>query len=48
MNKHEKITGYKIADRTVKPKHASDENPRNVEEIVILSGKIEKLLNQLR
>ena len=42
------ITGNKIVDKTVKPKHASDDNPRNVEQIVILPEKIEELLNQLR
>ena len=34
-------------DKTVKPKHVFDENPRNVEEIIILPGKREEILNKL-
>ena len=34
-----KIIRNKIADKIVKPKHAIDKNPRNVEEIIILPEK---------
>ena len=40
-----KFIGNKFADNIVKPKRVSDENPRNVEEIIILP---EKILNELR
>ena len=46
--------GNKIAaakskdDKIVKPKHAIDENPRNVEEKVILPEKRGEILNELR
>ena len=39
--------GNKIADEIVKPKHVIDENPKNVEEIIILQEK-RKILNELR
>ena len=39
--------GVKIADKIV-PKHVIDENPRNVEEIIIPPEKREKILNELR
>ena len=29
------VIGNKIADKIVRPKHVIDENPRNVEEIII-------------
>ena len=32
----------KIADKIVKPKHWIDENPRNVAEVIIHSGKKKK------
>ena len=35
-------------DKIVKPKPAIDENPRNVEEKVILPEKREEILNELR
>ena len=40
--------GNKIADKIVKPKHVIDENPRNVEEIIIPPEKREEILNELR
>ena len=40
-----KFIGNKFADNIVKPKRVIDENPRNVEEIIILP---EKILNELR
>ena len=36
------FAGNKIADKIVKPKHAIDENPRNVEQILILQEKKKK------
>ena len=42
------FTGNKIADKIVKPKYILDENPRNVEEIIIPTGKREEILNKLR
>ena len=39
--------GNKIVDKIVKSKHITDENPRNVEEIIIPSEKRE-ILNKLR
>ena len=35
-------------DKIVKPKHVINENPRNVEEIIILEEKREEILNELR
>ena len=35
-------------DKIVKPNHEIDENPRNVEEIIIPSEKREEILNELR
>ena len=51
-----KFLGYKIADAVaksnndeiVKPKHVIDENPGNLEEIIIALEKREKILNELR
>ena len=40
--------GNKIADKIVKQKHVVDENPRNVEEIIIPPEKREEILNELR
>ena len=40
--------GNKIADKTVEPKPASDENPRNTEEIITPPEKREEILNKLR
>ena len=40
--------GNKIADKIVKPKHAIDVNPENVEEIIISSDEREEILNELR
>ena len=40
--------GNKIADKTVEPKPASDENPRNAEEIITPPEKREEILNKLR
>ena len=40
--------GNKVTDRIVKPKHVIDENPRNVEEIIIPTEKREEILNELR
>ena len=40
--------GNKIAAKIVKPKHVTDESPRNVQEIIIPSEKREKILNKLR
>ena len=40
--------GNKIAGKIVKPKHVIDENPRNVEEILISPEKGEEILNKLR
>ena len=39
--------GNKIPGRIVKPKHVINENPRNVEKIIIQQQKREQLLNQL-
>ena len=36
------FAGNKISDKIVKPKHAIDENPRNVEQILILQEKKKK------
>ena len=36
----------KIANKIVKPKHVIDENPRNVEEIIIPPEKREEILNK--
>ena len=38
----------KIADKIVKPKPAPDENPINVEEIVIQPEKRDDILNELK
>ena len=40
--------GNEIAEKTVKRKHGIDENPRNVEEIIIPPEKREEILNELR
>ena len=40
--------GNKIADRIAKPKHTSDENLRDVEEIIIPPEKRKKKLNELK
>ena len=40
--------GNKIAAKIVKPKHVTDECPRNVQEIIIPSEKREEILNKLR
>ena len=40
--------GNKINEKIVKPKHVNDENPKNVEEIFVLSKKKEEKLNELR
>ena len=40
--------GNKISYKIVKPKHVIDENPRNVEEIIIPSEKREEILNEVR
>ena len=37
-----------MADKIVKPKHVIDENPKNVEEIIILPEKRKEILNELR
>ena len=50
------LLGNKIADavtksnddKIIKPKHVIDENPRNVEEIIIPPEKREEILNALR
>ena len=34
-----KFKGDKIADKIIKPKHVIHENPKNVEEIIILPKK---------
>ena len=34
--------GNKIAEIIIKPKHVNDENPKNVEEIFVLSKKKKK------
>ena len=31
----DELRGNKIAEKIVKPKHVNDENPRNVEEIIV-------------
>ena len=43
-----KFVGNKIADKTVKPKHIIDENPRNIEEIIVSPGRREEILKELR
>ena len=40
--------GNKIADKIVKPKHVINENPRNVEKIIIPPEKREEVLNESR
>ena len=40
--------GNKIADIIEKPKHVTDENPRNTEEMIIRPAKREEILNELR
>ena len=40
--------GNKNANKIVKPKCVIDENRRNVEEIIILSKKRDKILNEIR
>ena len=40
--------GKNIAGKIVKPKHVIDEDPRNVEEIIILPEKREEILSKLR
>ena len=42
------ILETKITGKIVKTKPVIDENPRNVEEIIILPEKIEEVLNELR
>ena len=42
------VFGNKIADEIVKPKPVSDDNSRNVEEIVIKQEKRQQILNELR
>ena len=42
------LIGDKIAKEIVKPKPVPDENSRDVEEVVILPGKNEEILNKLR
>ena len=37
-----------LGNKVVKPKHVIDKNPRNVEEIIILPEKAQKILNKLR
>ena len=44
----DQFTGNKIADKIVKSKHVTDENPRNVEELIIPPEKREKILNESR
>ena len=43
-----KAAGNTIADKIVKTKPVTDENSRNVEEIIILPEKRKELLNELR
>ena len=45
---HKAAEGSKIADKIVKPKHVTDENSRNVEEIVVPTEKREEILHKLR
>ena len=40
--------GNKIAEKIVKSKHVIDENPRNVEEIIIAPEQKEEKFNELR
>ena len=40
----DELRGNKIAEKIVKPKHVNDENPRNVEEIIVTSKKEKQLL----
>ena len=44
----DRFIGNKIADKIAKSKHVIDENPRNVEEIIIPPEKTEEILNELR
>ena len=56
VHRTSELLGNKIADavtksnddKIVKPKHVIDENPRNVEEIIIPPEKREEILNALR
>ena len=43
-----KFIGNRIADKIVKLKLVPDENPKNVEEIVIPLEKKKEILNELR
>ena len=43
-----KFLGKKVAEKIVKTKHLIDENPRNIEEIIILSEKRKEILNESR
>ena len=40
--------GNKIAAKTVKPKHVTDESPRNVQEIIIPSEKKRRNIKQIK
>ena len=40
--------GNKIAEKIVKSKHVIDENPRNIEEVIIPPEKREEILNELK
>ena len=44
----DEFIGNEIADKTVKPNHAIDENPRNIEEMIIPPETREEMLNKLR
>ena len=48
VHKTGKFLGTKMADKIVKPKHVIDENPKNVEEIIIPPEKRKEILNELR
>ena len=39
--------GNKISDKIVKPRHVTDENPRNIEEKIIPPEKRKEILNEL-
>ena len=40
--------GNKIADKIVKPNHAINDNPRNIEEMIIPPETREEMLNEVR
>ena len=48
VHKTGRFLGNKIANKIAKPKHVTDENPRNIEEIIIPPEKREEIINEMR